>query len=261
MDEKNVTRLLEVMEKLRDPKTGCPWDIEQTFASIAPYTIEETYELIEAIENNNTPHIKEELGDVLFQVVFYAQIAKDKGLFDFYEVADSVASKMIERHPHVFSTRTVKDADEVLSNWYKDKEAKKKKARVLEGISTAIPALTRAMKLQQKASRVGFDWNDATQIIGKIKEEIGELEKEIIEKSQKGIQGELGDVLFVVVSLCRKLGVDPESALRGTNRKVEKRFDYIETELEKSGKSIQEASLEEMETLWQEAKKKESSSS
>ncbi|MCL2504685.1 MAG: nucleoside triphosphate pyrophosphohydrolase [Alphaproteobacteria bacterium] len=250
----NIKRLLEVMDKLRDPDTGCPWDIKQTFASIAPYTIEETYELVEAIENNDIPNIKEELGDVLFQIVFHAQMAKESGLFDFYEVADCVASKMIERHPHVFDTRTVKDADEVLLNWDKDKQAKKKQSRVMEGISTAIPALTRAMKLQKRASRVGFDWDNADGIIAKIKEEIGELEKETAKDSKEHIQEELGDVLFAVVNLCRKLGVDPESALRQTNRKFQTRFTHIETALEKSGKRIQDASLEEMEALWQEAK-------
>jgi ATP diphosphatase len=261
----NVQRLLDVMARLRSPD-GCPWDLEQTFATIAPHTVEETYELVEAIENNDPQAIKDELGDVLFQVVFYAQMGREAGWFDFDGVAGAVADKMIERHPHVFGDRDVKTAQDVVVNWDKDKEKKKALAAgnegralsVLDGVSAALPASTRAVKLQKRAATVGFDWKDAKDVFDKIKEEIGELEKEVAENTGKDkLEDELGDVFFAVANLARKLGIDPETALRRTNRKFERRFRGIEEALAQKGKKISDASLDEMERLWNEMKAKE----
>lgn len=261
-----VQHLLDVMERLRNPNHGCPWDLEQNFQTIAPHTLEETYELIEAIEQDDIAHIKEELGDVLFQTVFYAQIAKDDGLFSFDEVAQAVADKMIERHPHVFGDRNATTATDVLVNWEADKAAKRAAAAnsaerassVLDGVSTALPAATHAVKLQKRAARVGFDWTDPHDVIAKIHEEIGELQHEMKQnpsgqndpKAQDAIEDEMGDVLFAVVNLARKLDVDPETALRRTNRKFERRFRAIETQLSAQGRAIADASLDEMEKLW-----------
>ena len=227
----NTDRLLEVMARLRNPVGGCPWDLEQNFKTIAPHTVEETYELVEAIESDNPQAIKEELGDLLFQVVFHAQIGREAGLFDFDSVAGYVADKMIERHPHVFGTRDVQTASDVVVNWEADKEAKRQAAHqngtpsVLEGVSTALPATTRAVKLQKRAARVGFDWAEAREVLAKIREEIGELEHEINAKAEKDfLEDELGDVFFALTNLARKLDIDPETALRRTNRKFERRF-------------------------------------
>lgn len=262
----NVQRLLDVMARLRQKEGGCPWDLEQTFKTVAPHTIEETYELVEAIENDDPQAIKEELGDVLFQVVFHAQIGQEEGLFDFDSVAGYVADKMIERHPHVFGERDAETAHDVLVNWEKDKEAKRKAqaARdgvplsVLDSVSAALPAATRAVKLQKRAARVGFDWDKASDVFAKIREEIAELEKEVAEKADKSrLEDELGDVFFAITNLARKLDIDPESALRHTNQKFERRFRGIEAALAKEGRKISETSLEDMERLWNEMKKDE----
>ncbi|MDR3425693.1 MAG: nucleoside triphosphate pyrophosphohydrolase [Alphaproteobacteria bacterium] len=261
---KNTDRLIDVMARLRDPQGGCPWDIKQTHASLAADTIEETYELVEAIENNDMQAIKEELGDVLLHVVFHAQLGREAGSFDFDCVAAHVADKMIERHPHVFGERDVKTAHEVLVNWENDKEAKRNaqaaggKVSALDGVSAALPAATRAVKLQKRAARVGFDWDKAQDVLAKIREEIGELEHEIAVKAEKDfLEDELGDVFFAVANLARKLDIDPEGALRRTNRKFERRFRGIETALAKQGKKISDASLEEMERIWNEIKAEE----
>ena len=263
MSLENIQRLIDIMARLRDPQTGCPWDLKQTFATVAPYTLEETYELVEAIEHNDTAHIAEELGDVLFQIVFHAQMGREAGLFDLDSIAGAVADKMIERHPHVFSTRDANNAEAVAANWEADKEAKRKakavaegrSLSVLDGVSTALPAATRAVKLQNRAARVGFDWTDARDIIAKVREEIGELEHEINSHSpHDALEDELGDVLFAVTNLARRLDVDPEKALRRTNAKFDRRFRAIETRLAAQGRDITTATLDEMEKIWNEIK-------
>jgi ATP diphosphatase len=265
---KNIDELVKVMARLRDPNGGCPWDLEQNFTSIAPYTIEETYELVEAIENKDTKAIGEELGDVLFQVVFHAQMGREAGLFDLDSVAKAVADKMIERHPHVFGDRQASSAGDVLVNWEADKEAKRKAkaeaqgeaSSALDGVSTALPATTRAIKLQNRAARVGFDWAKANEVLAKIREEIAELEAEITAEADKDhLEDELGDVFFAVVNLARKLEIDPEAALRRTNHKFERRFRGIESYLAAQGRTLSDASLEEMERIWNTIKREEKS--
>jgi nucleoside triphosphate diphosphatase len=256
-------RLIDIMARLRNPKGGCPWDLEQTFKTIAPHTLEETYELVEAIEGGDKNAIKDELGDVLFQIIFYTQMGREAGWFDFDDVANHVADKMIERHPHVFGKRKAKTAGDVALNWEKDKQAKRLKQAVkplslLDGIGLGLPAATRAIKLQKRAAHVGFDWANARDVLAKIREEIGELEKEIKKKADKdGLEDELGDVFFAVTNLARKLDISPEAALRRTNRKFERRFRGIEAALAKKGKKVADASLDEMERIWKAIKKKE----
>ena len=258
-------RLIDIMARLRNPKGGCPWDLEQTFKTIAPHTLEEIYELVEAIEGGDKNAIKDELGDVLFQIVFYTQMGREAGMFDFDDIANHVADKMIERHPHVFGERKAKTAKDVASNWEKDKEAKRKKqsgkeVSLLDGISRALPAATRAVKLQKRAAGVGFDWPKARDVLAKIREEIGELENEIAKKADKDfLEDELGDVFFAVTNLARKLDISPEAALRRTNRKFERRFRAIEKTLANKGKKIGDASLDEMEKIWNAVKAKEKS--
>jgi ATP diphosphatase len=256
---KQVERLVEVMRRLRDPNGGCPWDLEQNFKSIAPHTLEETYEVVEAIEQGDAKAIKEELGDLLFQIAFHAQIGTEANLFTLDDIADSVADKMIERHPHVFGDRDVKTAAGVVSNWEADKAAKReaqakaenRPVSALDGISTALPAILRALKLQSRAARTGFDWTDTKDILAKIREEIDELEVEM--KATKGndpIEDELGDLFFALINLARRLEIDPEGALRRTNRKFERRFREIEKRLDAQGRKLNDASLDEMEKIW-----------
>ncbi|MDD3029341.1 MAG: nucleoside triphosphate pyrophosphohydrolase [Alphaproteobacteria bacterium] len=269
MQRPNIQRLLDIMARLRTPEDGCPWDIEQTFTTIAPHTIEETYELVEAIENDDPKAIKEELGDVLFQVVFHAQMGREAGLFDFESVAGYVADKMVERHPHVFGDRDAKTAHDVLVNWEKDKAEKRSAGAskdgyapsALDGVSLALPASTRAIKLQKRAARVGFDWDKAEDVLAKIREEINELEAERTQKKPKAfLEDELGDVFFAVTNLARKLDIDPETALRRTNKKFERRFRAIEKALAARGKTPADATLDEMEALWNAAKAEEKKS-
>ncbi|MDE2030048.1 MAG: nucleoside triphosphate pyrophosphohydrolase [Alphaproteobacteria bacterium] len=254
------------MARLRDPQGGCPWDLEQTFKTVAPYTLEETYELVEAIEHDDIAHMREELGDVLFQIAFHAQMAREAGLFDFDDVAAQVADKMIERHPHVFASRDANTSDAVLANWESDKEAKRKakaaeegrETGTLDGVSAALPATQRAVKLQKRAARVGFDWPDLEPVFAKIREEIGELQHEIDSNApQDFIEDELGDVLFAVANLARKLGIDPETALRRTNRKFERRFREIEARFTAEGRAITDATLDDMEAHWNAVKREE----
>ncbi len=260
----SIQKLVEVMRRLRDPNGGCPWDLEQNFKTIAPYTLEETYEVVEAIEQDDPKAIKEELGDLLFQIVFHARIASEAGLFDLDQIAETVADKMVERHPHVFGDRNANTAEAVLTNWEADKAAKReaqakaegRPVSALDGVSAALPGLTRAIKLQKRAARTGFDWADAKDIIAKIHEEIAELEAEM-NSGKDAQEDELGDVFFALANLARRLDIDPETALRRTNRKFERRFREIEKRLAAQGRKLEDSSLEEMEAIWVAIKREE----
>lgn len=266
--DSEMSRLLAIMAKLRDPENGCPWDIEQSFETIAPHTIEEAYEVADAIEEKDWPHLQEELGDLLLQVVFHAQMAKDENLFDFNAVAKSIADKMVSRHPHVFGDEIIETADAQTVAWeqQKEKERKEKAAKqgaqppsALDGVAGGLPSLTRAMKIQKRAVRVGFEWPDVDGVLDKIREELAEVEEEIhhVKPSQERIKDEIGDLLFTVVNLARWADVDPDSALRSCNVKFERRFRMMEAGVRDEGKEMSEASLEEMERHWQAAKKTE----
>jgi len=268
MDQKQdqMTRLLDIMARLRDPDNGCPWDLEQTFATIAPHTIEEAYEVVEAIEENDMAELKSELGDLMFQVVFYAQMASENGDFDFHDVVGAISDKMITRHPHVFGDKSINTADAQTIAWEETKaaerEAKAKKSEgplsALDGVAKTLPALTRAEKLQKRAARVGFDWPDLPPVIDKIHEEIEEFQVELSNGSEKDrLEDEFGDILFAVVNLGRKAGLDPEVALKRTNKKFTTRFQGVEEGLRLKGKSIDQSDLEEMDQLWNEMKGKE----
>ncbi len=249
-------RLIEVMRRLRDPETGCPWDIEQTFTTIAPYTIEEAYEVADAIEREAWDELKGELGDLLLQVIYHGQIGDEAGHFDTQSIACEVARKMIDRHPHVFGDDSnQKSAEQQTRDWEAAKaaeRARKGEVRTLDGVALGLPALMRALKLQKRLARVGFDWNDEGAVLDKIVEELNEL------RAAKGdldaTEDEFGDLLFALVNLARHWGIDPEAALRRTNAKVENRFAYIEDHLATNGKTPLDATLDEMETLWQSAK-------
>lgn len=254
-DTKSVQDLLHIMERLRDKENGCPWDIVQTSRSIAGYTLEEAYEVYDAVERNDYDSLKEELGDLLLHVVFHSRIAEENGKFDFSDVAQSVADKMVRRHPHVFG-----DAKD-LPNWEalkKEEREQKKQSGILDGIAKALPATTRAYKLQSRAARVGFDWDQPSLVIDKIEEEMNELKNEIAQPSHADQrEDEMGDLLFACVNLARKLGIDPEKALKRTNAKFERRFGYIEKCLKEQNRPFEKTSLEEMEDLWVQAKLKE----
>jgi len=266
-DARPIDRLLAVMARLRDTNGGCPWDLAQDFKTIAPYTIEEAYEVADAIEREDMAGLKDELGDLLLQVVFHSRMGEEIGAFDFDAVADTIVDKMLRRHPHVFGAAHI-DANRaptqaaVNDNWESIKAAERAAKRngsdqpgsVLDGVATALPALSRAEKLQRRASRVGFDWGAPEPILDKIAEEIGELGAELPFADKDKIADELGDVLFAVVNLARHLEIDPEVALRGTNAKFERRFKYIERMLLQKGRSPEESTLEEMDALWNEAK-------
>jgi MazG family protein len=252
-----IDRLLGIMDKLRDPG-GCPWDREQTLRTLTPYLLEEAHEVIEAIENGDVANHREELGDLLFQVVFQSRITKEEGKFDFAAVCDAIADKLTRRHPHVFGNASVSGSAEVLKNWEVIKaEERKEKGQVrsaIGGVPVALPALVRAERLTEKAGAVGFDWPDAKSVVAKIHEELGEL-LEAMEGSDKSrIESELGDLLFATANLGRFVKVHPEEALRGTLRRFESRFHYIEEQLQARGKSPRESDLAEMDALWNEAK-------
>ncbi|WP_430432174.1 nucleoside triphosphate pyrophosphohydrolase [Oceanicaulis sp.] len=254
-----LDRLLAIMDRLRDPDGGCPWDVEQSFETIAPYTIEEAYEVADAIERHDMTDLRDELGDLLFQVVFHSQMAQEAGLFQFEDVADAISEKMLRRHPHVFAGADPRDAQDQIHAWEVVKAEERAKSgktdtSVLANLPTALPALLRAEKLSKRAARVGFDWPDLSSVFDKIEEEIDEVKEAIEERDPEHIQEEIGDVLFAVANLARKLKVDPETALRGTNAKFDRRFRAIETRLNAQGASVQEADLETMETLWLEVK-------
>ncbi|MFL0797032.1 MAG: nucleoside triphosphate pyrophosphohydrolase [Cellvibrionaceae bacterium] len=258
--------LITLMSRLRDPEDGCPWDIKQSFSTIVSSTIEEAYEVADAIENQDWPHLKEELGDLLFQVIFYSQLGREKDYFDFHEVVDVLVTKLVRRHPHVFPDGTLssrasdaagRDEGLIKANWEATKQAEraeKGKQGVLSDVPPGLPALTRAHKLQKRASNVGFDWPDISGVILKLEEEIAELKESIVDGDPEAIEGEMGDVLFSCVNLARHLKVDSESAIRRTNRKFEQRFGYIEQQLAEQGKAVGEVTLDELEALWQQAK-------
>lgn len=270
---KDITRLIEIMAALRNRETGCPWDVEQDFASIVPYTIEEAYEVADAIERNDKDDLRDELGDLLLQVVFHSRMAEEEGSFAFPDVVEAITTKMIRRHPHVFGDAQARSSGMAKSMWEKIKaqeKAERKAARLARGLADdadsngylddvplAQPALTRALKLQEKAARVGFDWQDATPILDKIEEEIAEFRQALADNDSNEIAGEFGDVLFALVNLGRHLKLDAEDAVRRTNDKFSRRFHFIEAELKKQDRTLGSATLDEMEALWQQAKETE----
>ena len=251
-----LERLLEIMARLRDPNGGCPWDQAQTFATIAPYTVEEAYEVADAIERGDLDHLKEELGDLLLQVVFHARMADEQGAFAFNDVAAAIADKMIRRHPHVFAEETYRDLADQVAGWeaIKAQERAKKNAAasLLDDVPAGLPGLTRAVKLTKRAARVGFDWPSTVEVLDKLREELGELEDEIAEADANKMREELGDLLFVCANLARKLDVDPEDAIRGANAKFVRRFAYIEKRLAETGSTPEQSNLAEMDALWNE---------
>lgn len=253
-----MPRLLEIMRRLRDPKTGCPWDIEQNFASIAPYTLEEAHEVGDAIERQAWDELPGELGDLLFQVVFHAQMARDAGMFGFDDVVKAIADKMVARHPHVFGDESRdKTPEQQTVDWEKIKAAERGAARVLDGVALGLPALTRAVKLQKRAARVGFDWPSTDEVVAKIVEEASELVEARAELTQDEVTEEFGDLLFVMANLARHLQVDPEAALRAANTKFTRRFGRIEDWLRDAGKAPADSDLAEMDALWNRAKAEE----
>jgi nucleoside triphosphate diphosphatase len=269
---RDISRLNEIMAALRTPETGCPWDLEQTFATIVPYTLEEAYEVADAIERGDVANLREELGDLLLQVVFHARMAEEEGRFDFGDVVDAITRKLIRRHPHVFGDARDLSSDEVKALWGRIKAEEKREraearrvaglaaeaaAGALAGVPLALPALTRALKLQQKAGKVGFDWSDPRAVLAKLREEIDEVEAELEAGDAERVAGEVGDLLFAVANLARHLSVDPEAALRGANAKFERRFAHIESRLGEAGRAPADATLDEMEALWSEAKQRE----
>jgi ATP diphosphatase len=269
---KDISRLLEIMAALRTPGIGCPWDIEQTFETIAPYTLEEAYEVADAIARGDLDDLRDELGDLLLQVVFHARMAEEQGEFDFGDVVQAITRKMIRRHPHVFGDDDARGAGMAKGMWNRikaEEKAEKRKSRLARGLDTedngsgyldsvpvGLPALTRALKLQEKAAHVGFDWKDAKPILDKIEEEIGELRDAMEKKDTASIEDEFGDVLFALVNFGRHLKIDAEAALRGTNEKFRTRLHHIERKLETSRSSLEQATLDEMEALWQQAKRR-----
>lgn len=266
---KDIARLIEIMRRLRDPQSGCSWDIEQTFSSIAPFTVEEAYEVADAIARDDLIDLKDELGDLLLQVVFHAQIADEKGIFAFGDVVEAITSKLVRRHPHVFGDASSLSADEVKKLWDRIKAGEKQARRsarlaagmpgeepagLLSDVPPALPALTRADKLTRKAATVGFDWSETSSVIAKIREELDEVEEALAQKDRAAIADEVGDILFACANLARHLGIDPEGALSATNAKFTRRFRHIETQLAAQGRTLDESDLPAMEELWQEAK-------
>jgi nucleoside triphosphate diphosphatase len=255
---RDISRLLQIMAALRTPVTGCPWDVEQTFATIAPYTIEEAYEVADAIERKDMAGLMQELGDLLLQVIYHAQMAAEQRMFSFEDVVEAICRKMVRRHPHVFGDEKARSAGAAKGFWETMKSLEKHeqgadRSSALAGVPAALPALSRALKLQAKAARVGFDWPSSDQVIDKLHEEAAELRSARQEKQQE----EFGDLLFAAVNFARHIGVDPEAALRSANAKFERRFAHIERRLRSKGKTPAESTLEEMDALWNEAKRGE----
>lgn len=267
---RDIARLIEIMAALRTPGSGCPWDLEQNFQSIVPYTLEEAYEVADAIARGDLDDLKDELGDLLLQVAFHARMAEEQGAFAFGDVVETVTAKLIRRHPHVFANAEGRTAKAVEGLWERIKAEEKAEhgeagpAGALDGVPVALPALTRALKLQDKAGRVGFDWNDPRAVLAKIREEADEIEAELDKPDtvdQRKAAAEVGDLLFAVVNLARHLGADPEGILRQTNLKFERRFATIERVLAARGKTPKDATLAEMDALWDEAKSAEKADS
>jgi len=271
---RDIGRLIEIMAALRTPVTGCPWDIEQSFATIVPFTLEEAYEVADAIERGDLADLRDELGDLLLQVVFHARMAEEAGGFDFGGVVEAITTKLIRRHPHVFADARDLSPQEVKALWGRIKAQEKREraearmlagagaepqAGALAGVPLALPALTRALKLQEKAGKVGFDWRDAGAVMAKLREETLEIEQALADGDAEAVKGEVGDLLFVVANLARHLRVDPEAALRAANAKFERRFGHIETRLAEDGRGPNDASLADMDALWDEAKRLERS--
>jgi nucleoside triphosphate diphosphatase len=274
---RDIARLIEIMAMLRTPGSGCPWDLAQNFATIAPYSIEEAYEVADAIERGDFDDLKDELGDLLLQVVFHARMAEEAGLFGFGDVVHAITSKLVRRHPHVFGDAGGLDTKAINAQWDHIKAQEKaeraarrdadpgaarerqdpEKSGVLAGVPVALPALTRALKLQEKAGKVGFDWNDPAAVLAKIREETGEIAAELAAGKAEAARAEVGDLLFAAVNLARHLGADPEAVLRATNAKFERRFGYIEEALAAAGKTPVQSTLAEMDALWDEAKQRE----
>ncbi len=261
MASEGITRLLEVMARLRDPQNGCPWDLKQTFTTIAPHTLEEAYEVVDAIEHGDSEDIKDELGDLLFHIVFYAQMAREQEQFDFETIAQHVSDKLERRHPHVFTDQRIADEKELHRVW-ENRKAEERAAKTeqkitsaLDGIAIVLPELLRAKKLQQRASRVGFDWPESMEIFFKIEEELQEVKQTIVEgEGEERIKEEIGDLLFAVVNLARHLDINPEQALRSGNQKFERRFRAIEAHLAADGRAPEECELAELDALWDQVK-------
>lgn len=251
-NRQNIIALLDVMARLRDPESGCPWDLQQDFRSIAPYTLEEAYEVVDAIETGDSAALRDELGDLLFQVVFHAQLAREAGWFDFSAVVDGVVSKMVRRHPHVFSDAIIADAEAQTQAWEAHKQQERgTQASLLAGVSGALPALTRAYKLQLKAARAGFDWPDIGGVLDKVAEELAEFRRELLpQNNRQALLEESGDLLFAVVNLLRHAGIDPEAALRAGNRKFERRFQQVEGLCRETGHEVAGTGLETLERFW-----------
>lgn len=256
-EQATMDTLLEIMARLRDRETGCPWDVQQDFRTIAPYTLEEAYEVVDAIERNNNTDLRDELGDLLFQVVYHAEMASEAGWFDFSDVVSGICDKMVRRHPHVFGDDVITDAEAQTRAWEKHKREERSSVNsVLDGVPLALPALTRAGKLAAKASRVGFDWPDIHGVFDKVREELGELYVEIeSDAAPEVVAEEAGDLLFAVVNILRHARIDPESALRMTNEKFTRRFHEVERLCVEAGRDIATTGLDILEDYWTQAKK------
>jgi len=262
LPRQEISTLLAIMQALRTPETGCPWDLQQDFSSIAPYTLEEAYEVLDAIERGEMDDLRDELGDLLLQVVYHAQMAREADHFQFADVVEAITTKMVRRHPHVFGDPEARAAGVEKGFWERAKDAEregteKQRKRVLDDIPAALPALTRALKLQKRAARVGFDWPDVSMVLDKIVEEAQELTEARDQLTAEKQTEEFGDMLFVMVNLGRHLGLDAEDALRKANAKFTRRFNYIEDKLKAQGSSVEEADLETMDTIWNEIRKRD----
>lgn len=259
--ETAIARLIAIMARLRDPDEGCAWDLQQTHETIVPYTIEEAYEVAEAVKSGNPDELKDELGDLLLQVVFQARIAEEANTFDFEAVAKAISTKMVRRHPHIFGETTYRNRAEQREAWeaIKAEERKEKnKSGILDGVATTLPPVMRAVKLQKRAGRVGFDWPDPAPVMAKIREELDEVETELAQgtDNKSGLEGEIGDLLFAVINLARKTGIDPDVALTRTNEKFINRFNSIEEKAKSTNQRMEDLSLNQMEEWWQQAKKR-----
>ncbi|HVR42696.1 MAG TPA: nucleoside triphosphate pyrophosphohydrolase [Thermoanaerobaculia bacterium] len=258
MDRKSFDDLVRLMARLRAPG-GCPWDREQTMETLRPFVIEEAYEVTHAIETGDREALREEVGDLLLQAVFISEIAREEGSFDVGDAVTSIHDKLVRRHPHVFADVDAKDAETVLTNWerLKSEERREKNEGVLSGVPAALPALLKAYRLTEKAARVGFDWQNPEDVFAKLDEEVGELREAIARKDEHQIEHELGDVLFTIVNVARKMGIDAEQALQRSNAKFIRRFEHVESRLREEGKSFDRTNLQEMDSFWNEARRED----